>query len=98
MESQENDLKSNGLMSQLSMDARYESFQQLDADRAAFMKKLIAENSQLKADLQSTKSDYEDQSASRRSWQSKAKDAEDKLRDMDGMIVSHRCTRAAKDT
>jgi len=43
---------------------------------------LLAENSDLRANLQSTKSDYDDQLESRRNWQAKARDAEDKLREV----------------
>ena len=48
----------------------------------------MAENARLKANLQSTKSDLEDQSESRRTWQAKAKDAEDKLREVDELAIS----------
>lgn len=72
----------------ISMESRSESFQRLDAERAAFINELIAENAQLKASLHSIKSDYEDQSESRRSWQSKSKEAEDRLREMVEMANS----------
>lgn len=47
----------------------------------------MTQNSQLKAELESTKIDYEDQSTSRRTWQAKAKECGDKLREIDEHAV-----------